>query len=609
MNFAVFSQYLQNLENENSRLAMTEILADFLKKLGEDEIENAVYLMQGSLVPSYKSLEFQMSSKMLIKSLARFQSNFSKEQESGENLFADSGFVMDFSGLEKKLEERFKELGDIGQLFEEILSSTERDNLRDLEIDVVYQKLKEIALLSGSGSQDQKISHLADLLMILDAKSTKFISRIVLGKMRLGFSSMTILDALSWAELGTKDDAKTLERAYQKKADLGKLAKAYLIDNKDLSADNLLNEYQVELGVPVVLALCQRLNSAQEIIDKMGPVLAEPKYDGLRIQIHINKAGFADSGLKYKAFTRNLEDVSHMFPELSKLATELAVENCILDSEAIGINTKTGEFLPFQETIQRKRKHGVADKAQELPIRFYVFDILMLNGERFIDENLDFRKEKLAKLIPNEESTVVRKTAFIVTEDPEELKAFHHQQLQDGLEGAVMKMPSSKYVAGRKGWRWVKIKEEEGQRGKLSDTLDCVMMGYYFGKGKRQSFGIGALLVGVVEKVDDDFVIKSISKIGTGLTDDQFREIKRLADENLSLNNKKPSLYKVDKNLAADKWLEPSLVLEIAADEITKSPIHKAGVALRFPRLIKIRKDKSWEEATSMEELKNIKIS
>lgn len=609
MNFAVFSQYLQRLEDENSRLLMTEILADFLKDLDEAEIEFALYLMQGSLVPSYKSLEFQMSSKMLIKSLARFQANFSKQENRGDSLFSDSGFVTDFSSLEKDLTKKFKELGDIGQLFEEVLASAGRDNLPELEIVDVYQKLREIALLSGTGSQDQKISHLAELLMNLDSKSAKFISRIVLGKMRLGFSSMTILDALSWAKLGSKEEAKILERAYQKKADLGKLAKAYLIENKDLTAKQLLAEYQVELGVPVVLALCQRLNSAQEIIDKMGEVLVEPKYDGLRIQVHINKSGFADTGLAYKAFTRNLEDVSHMFPELAQLANELDVDNCILDSEAIGINTETGKFLAFQETIQRKRKHGVADKAQELPIRFYVFDLLMLNGERFLEESLSERKAKLAELIPDDSSDVVRKTGYILTEDPDELKEYHHQQLQDGLEGAVMKMPSSQYVAGRKGWRWVKIKEEEGQRGKLSDTLDCVMMGYYFGKGKRQSFGIGALLVGVVDRVADEFVVKSISKIGTGLTDDQFREIKKLADENLSLENKKPDLYKVDKNLAADKWLIPSLVLEIAADEITKSPIHKAGVALRFPRLIKIRKDKSWEEATSVEELRDIKIS
>jgi DNA ligase-1 len=345
----------------------------------------------------------------------------------------------------------------------------------------------------------------------------------------------------------------------------------------------------------------------------MGTVIAEPKYDGLRIQIHINQAGFADTGLKYKAFTRNLEDVSHMFPELSQLVAELAkqnCDNCILDSEAIVINTETGEFVTFQETIQRKRKHGVADKAQELPIRFYVFDLLMLNDKGLLEESLEERKALLAALIPDENSAVLRKTSYIETANPEELKAFHHQQLQDGLEGAVMKMPSSQYVAGRKGWRWVKIKEEEGQRGKLSDTLDCVMMGYYFGKGKRQSFGIGALLVGVTDQDENgELVVKSISKIGTGLTDDQFREIKKLADDNLSAENKKPNIYLVDKNLAADKWLVPSLVLEIAADEITKSPIHKAGVALRFPRLIKIRTDKGWEEATSVSELANIKIS
>jgi len=584
------------------------------------DLEKAIYLMQGSLLPSYKSLEFQMSSKMLIKALARFKASFKQEsvqENTDNNLFADSGFVTDFSNLENELTQEFKALGDIGQLFEKVLTDAdlnygERTALV-MPISTVYDTLMKIAVASGTGSQDQKISQLADLLKLIDPLSAKYISRIVLGKMRLGFSSMTILDALSWAKTASKDDAKTLESAYQKKADLGKLAKAYLIDNKDLSVEDLFRSYQLELGVPVILALCQRLNSAQEIIEKMGTVIAEPKYDGLRIQIHINQAGFADTGLKYKAFTRNLEDVSHMFPELSQLAVELAKQNCescILDSEAIGINTETGEFVTFQETIQRKRKHGVADKAQELPIRFYVFDLLMLNGKGLLEESLEERKALLAALVPDEKSAVLRKTSYIETANPEELKAFHHQQLQDGLEGAVMKMPSSHYVAGRKGWRWVKIKEEEGQRGKLSDTLDCVMMGYYFGKGKRQSFGIGALLVGVTDQDENgELVVKSISKIGTGLTDDQFRKIKKLADENLSPENKKPNTYLVDKNLAADKWLIPSLVLEIAADEITKSPIHKAGVALRFPRLIKIRTDKSWEEATSVAELKNIKIS
>jgi DNA ligase-1 len=168
-----------------------------------------------------------------------------------------------------------------------------------------------------------------------------------------------------------------------------------------------------------------------------------------------------------------------------------------------------------------------------------------------------------------------------------------------------MKKPESAYVAGRKGWRWVKIKESEGQRGKLNDTLDCIMLGYYRGKGKRQSFGIGALLVGVLDQ--DSGQIKTLSKIGTGLTDKQFKEIKQLADQYLSSKNEPNAKYDLKKELKPDVLIEPKLVLEIAADEITKSPSHSAGLALRFPRLVKIRQDKDWQQATTLQELEEIR--
>jgi DNA ligase-1 len=340
----------------------------------------------------------------------------------------------------------------------------------------------------------------------------------------------------------------------------------------------------------------------------MGEVMAEPKYDGLRVQIHINKEKFADNGLQYKAFTRNLDDVTHMFPELAEVVEALDVKNCILDTEAVGIDKKTGRFLLFQETIQRKRKHGISDKAAEVPICFYAFDVILLDDKVFIEEELLLRKQKLNEIL--RDSVFVKKTQYLLVNDPAKLKSFHEEQLRLGLEGAVMKQKTSKYVAGRKSWRWVKIKEEEGSQGKLSDTIDCLMLGYYVGKGKRQVFGIGALLVGVLDKdVDGNLVVKSLSKLGTGLTDDQFREVKNLADQHLSKNNQKPAIYDVDKNLAPDFWLEPYLVLEVAADEISKSPIHSAGVALRFPRLIKIRSDKSFENATTLEELAFIHIS
>ena len=621
MLFKDFSVYLQKIENVSARLEITALLSSLFKDLMKDnqakeELTLATYLMQGSLVPSYLSLEFQMSEKMLIKTLAFVQAKIKGfDQVNADNLFSlvsgtDQGLFGDHSVLEKELTAQYKKIGDIGELFEQTLIELKSsEKLKEqFSIKEVHSSLSEIATTSGIGSQDKKIALLAQLLQKLDPLSAKYISRIILSKMRLGFSTMTLIDALSFVKNGAKTDSANLEKAFFKKADLGKLATAYLLEYPDLSSAELLKTYQVEIGIPVLPVLCQRLNSAVEIIEKMGEVMAEPKYDGLRVQIHINKSNFKDSGLPYKAFTRNLEDVTHMFPELDEVASALKVKNCILDTEAIGIDKKTGKFLSFQETIQRKRKHGVSAKALEVPLCFYTFDLILLNDEVLIEDDLLSRKNKLEVILTDGE--FIKKTKYSLISDPVELKNFHEKQLRLGLEGAVMKQKTSQYVSGRKSWRWVKIKEEEGSQGKLSDTIDCLMLGFYVGKGKRQAFGIGALLVGVLAKDQSgDLVVKSLSKIGTGLTDEQFKEVKNLADQNLTKNNHKPTIYDVNKNLSPDFWLEPKIVLEIAADEISKSPIHTAGVALRFPRLVKIRYDKNFEEVTTLEELSSIHIA
>lgn len=620
MLFKDLSVYLQKIDQVSARLEITAILADLFKDLmkderAEEELTLATYLMQGSLVPSYLSLEFQMSEKMLIKTLAFVEAKIKgSDQLNAGNLFsavsaADQSLFGNHSVLEKELTAKYKKIGDLGELFEQTLIELKSsEKLKEqLSIQAVHSSLSELAKTSGIGSQDKKIALLAQLLQKLDPLSAKYISRIILSKMRLGFSTMTLIDALSFVKNNAKTDSANLEKAFFKKADLGKLATAYLLEYPKLSSAELLETYQVEIGIPVLPVLCQRLNSAHEIIEKMGEVMAEPKYDGLRVQIHINKSNFKDNGLPYKAFTRNLEDVTHMFPELAEVVSSLKVQNCILDTEAIGIDKKTGKFLSFQETIQRKRKHGVSAKALEVPLCFYTFDLILLDSEVLIDEELLVRKNKLDEVLTNSE--FIKKTTYSLISDPVKLKAFHEEQLRLGLEGAVMKQKDSRYVSGRKSWRWVKIKEEEGSQGKLSDTIDCLMLGYYVGKGKRQAFGIGALLVGVLDKDESgDLIVRSLSKIGTGLTDEQFREVKKLADQNLSHKNQKPVIYDVNKNLAPDFWLEPKIVLEIAADEISKSPIHTAGVALRFPRLVRIRYDKNYEEATTLEELTSIHV-
>lgn len=600
MHFSLFADHLHQIEQRSKRLEITVVLRDLFRQLDAAEIVQATYLLQGGLTPNYISLEFQISDKLLLRALAHFaRIEAGQSQPESMSLFADDDAADQKQTAIVALSKRYKELGDIGQLFFEVLSRREQQVSAQLSIAEVYEQLRQIALAGGAGSQKLKVKLLVNLLSQLDPLSGKYISRIILGKMRLGFSTMTILDALSFAKTDSKQDSAALELAFQKKADLGKLAKSYLIDFTEQRTDDFVKSYQVEWGVPVLPALCQRLNSAQEIIDKMGQVVAEAKYDGLRVQIHVQNG-------ECRAFTRNLENVSHMFPELMQLPALIKAKNCILDSEAIGINLQTGAFLSFQDTIQRKRKHDIAAKAQEVPIRFYVFDILLLDDQSLIEEPFTIRRQKLEMVI--DDTNLIEKTKYELIAEAAPLKDFHERQLKLGLEGAVMKRPDSVYMSGRKGWRWVKIKEEEGSQGKLSDTIDCVMMGYYLGKGKRQTFGIGALLVGAVDRdAEGQLQVKTLSKIGTGLTDEQFRKIKTLADSKRA--SAQPDIYQVDKNLFPDVWLEPSIVLEIAADEISQSPIHSAGVALRFPRLVRIRHDKSWQDATTVGELGEIRIA
>ncbi len=611
MTFQHFAEYLAKLEQTSSRLTMTALLADLWRELTPAETTITAYLLQGVLLPSYVSLEFQLSTKMVLKALGRMQPSALVEPA---GLFTMSDYTpTQADQVSTQLLQQYKQLGDIGLTAEQVVATLAKLPTQVVQnthsIEQVYTALVQIARLGGSGSQEQKLDQLVQLLQLSSPLEAKYIARIIIGKLRLGFSTMTLMDSLSWAKHESKVDSEMLEMAYQQKADIGKLAESYL--HHDFS----LNAYRVEVGVPLVPALCQRLNTAAEIIEKMTDVYAEPKYDGLRIQIHIDKAGIIETDLSgqptgrkplYKAFTRNLEDVSDMFPELAAVVEQVQCQRCVLDSEAVGVELSTNKILPFQATITRKRKHEIEQSAQSVPIRFFVFDVMYVDQTELIGQPLNQRKQQLQEVIPHN-SSVVQVASYIATSDAEELHHFHEQQLAQGLEGAVMKQIDSEYRSGRKGWRWVKIKEHEGTSGKLSDTIDCVVMGYYRGRGKRTSFGVGAFLLGVVHEVEGELVVKTIAKLGTGLSDADFPAIKGLVDQHIAAAM--PNVFEVDKGLNPDVWIEPHVVLEIAADEITQSPLHSAGLSLRFPRLVRVRSDKNWQQATSITELQSISIA
>jgi len=566
MRFSEFSLYLEKLEKTSSRIEITKILADLIKKAESSEIDKICYLVLGSLRPKYEGLVFNLAEKMVIEAIA-----------------------IAYDTQKEDVVSLFKEKGDLGDVA--LFLSGKKGIKGDLSVEKAYNLLVEIARDEGEGSQERKINKLSEILLSLGGDFAKFVIRIVLGKLRLGFSDKTILDALSWFEANDKSLKPLLEKAYSVLPDVGLLS----LQVKKLGVKRASESISPKVGVPVLPMLAQRLKDPREMIQKMKKVGVEPKIDGLRVQIHLlkGKNGFV------KAYTRNLNEVSWMFPELKKIGDSIKSQAVILDSEAVGVDEKRKKLADFQTTMTRRRKHEIETYSSSVPIKFFVFDILLDGNENLMNLPFDKRKERLKKVVFDSE--VVKVVDYQETDSPGEIARLFKENIKKGFEGIMLKKIDSHYVPGRTGWRWVKMKEGEESEGKLADTVDGVIMGYYLGKGKRTKFGVGGFLVGIVDKDK----IKSLTKLGTGLTDDEFYLLKEKL-KGLEVKEKPKEYEEVDKTLVPDFWVRPSLVVEIAADEVTKSPIHSSGYALRFPRLVRLREDKDAFSATNVSEIKNL---
>jgi len=572
MKFQELAEYLEKLEGTSSRIVITEILADLFKRVSSQEISMTTNLLLGRLAPNYENLIFNVAEKMMLVAISR-----------------------SYQTPPEKVRDRYKKSGDLGlTAYEFATANYQKSTVTDPTITDIYQKLREISQYQGGGSQEEKIEGLSDLLRSVEPLSAKFIARIPIGKLRLGFSDKTVIDALSWMAVGDKSVSKEINLAYEVMSDVGRLAQ--MVKQKGVSG--ILKNINPEVGVPVQPMLAQRLKSPDQMIQKMGEVAVEPKYDGLRVLIHFKRGRPPNDGF-VKTFTRNLNETSWMFPEIQNIGKSLNVDEIILDSEAVGLDESTRKIANFQVTMTRRRKHGIGESQKKVSIQFYVFDVLLVDGKNLMRSSLLERRKVLESVLhPNKVFKLINQ---IKTKNPDLIRKEHRRLLDQGLEGVIVKKLDSEYVPGRTGWRWVKMKEAEEASGKLADTLDCVIMGYTTGKGKRAGFGMGQFLAGVL---DGEEIIKTITKVGTGLTDEQLEVLAKRLDKIKSKT--KPKEYVVHKDLEPDFWVEPVVVVELAADEITNSPNHSSGYALRFPRLIKFRDDKDTARATTMSEVKKL---
>lgn len=572
MKFHEVASAFEIIQPIQSRLEMTRQLAHLLSLCSPSEARIVCDLALGQLHAPYIGTQFNIAQKTAVKAVAL--------------LFGDDP---------KDIELASKSLGDLGL----VVAKMQWHSQSELTVLQLFERLEILERMSGIGSVDEKTLYLKQLLQELDPVSAKFVIRIILGSLRLGFSDMTLIDAMSWMISGDKSLRSYLEDAYNVCADIGLIAATLKSDGIDA-----IKSMSVHVGIPIRPSAAERLPNAKAIIEKIGACAAEPKIDGFRLQVHID---MTQEQHLIKFFSRNLLDMSLMFPEMMESCRNLGVKTLICEGEAIAYDPDTQSFLPFQETVKRRRKHDIEQASHEFPLRVFLFDILYLDGKDLMSMQYIQRRKILAELVARDTQGVFGMIEEKNIETAKELEDYFYETISTGLEGLVVKRLHAQYVPGKRNFNWIKLKRQE--EGHLEDTIDCVILGYYAGSGKRALFGIGAFLVGIFNESHD--VFQTIAKIGTGLTDEEWISLKKLCDEKAVLD--KPKNVTCAKELAPDVWVAPEIVCCVRADEITVSPlhtagktVHKNGYALRFPRFMGYRTDKSARQATTEKEIEHL---
>jgi DNA ligase-1 len=501
-------------------------------------------------------------------------------------------------------------------------------------IERVFSTLEKIAKTTGPGSQESKLKLLSSILSDTQPRESRYIMKLVMGTLRLGIADFTVMDALAIAFTGLKSNRSVLEKAYNVTSDLGAIAKT--LATHGLDSIKLL---KITLFKPVRPMLAERVATVEEALERMnGNGFAEYKLDGERIQVH-------KSSKSVELFTRRLDKITHHFPDLVESIKGLDVNETILEGEVVAIDPGTEAYLPFQLLMHRRRKHGIIEAMENYPVVMNFFDILYLDGtetiamplferrallEKIVYNNSRGRKISLRQAKTNKRSTFARKTGDdsnfetriegfnqsldynkkiklvpqIIVKQPSQVEMFMASAIENGCEGLMIKHPHSTYRAGAREYAWVKLKRE--YQSELADTLDLVIVGALYGRGRRVG-KYGALLLAAYDAKADLF--RSTTKVGTGFSDESLAKFFKDLEKYV-LSHKHP---RVDTGMKMDVWFEPKIVIEVIASEITLSPAHTAGInslkegfglALRFPKFTgKIRDDKKPEDATAVEEI------
>ena len=571
MDFAIIAETFQKMEATTKRLELTSLLVELIKSTPNELISKVVYLLQGILKPNFEGLELGVAEKLAIRAIVK-----------------SSGISV------QKVQNEYNISGDLGEAASSILKLKTQTTFvtEPITLERVYETLLKIANLEGKGSQDLKIKYISSLLNDATPTEGKFIIKILLGILRLGIAENTVMDALAITFTGKKENRIKIENAYNVSSDLGKVAE--IIANQGIDG---IEKFKIILFNPIRPMLADRVISEEEAVKKNSDKFAaEYKLDGERAQIH-------KKDNKIILFSRSLEKITQYYPDIVENVTKsLSTKEGIFEAEIVAINENTGEFLPFQELMHRRRKNDLEKAVQKYPITVNFFDMLYHNGENYLDMPYQQRRKILEEIVSVDKFSKLIPMTIVETED--DVKDVLENSINSGCEGLMLKVLNAPYRAGMRGSNWLKLKRE--YRNELGDSLDLIVVGAFYGKGRRTG-KYGTLLLATYNITNDTF--PTICKVGTGFTDDSLDQLYQILSNKVILK-KNPKVY---SEMEADVWFEPELIIEVVASEITLSPIHKtaldiirkgSGLALRFPKFTgKIRIEKSVHDSSTGEEV------
>ncbi len=643
MEYLELVRIYEKLELSSKRLEKTYCIAELISKTSASELDKTVLLLQGKVFPSWDERTLGIAAKSMLKVINLATGTSASETEN-----------------------EWKKTGDLGIVAMNLIKSKKQATLfsQELTVSKVFENLKKIAEVEGEGAVDRKIQLVAELLTSAKPEEAKYIIRTALEELRVGVGEGIIRDAIVWSSFpktvgiffkcknnhwnpavekclvcnepielnfrkesekfneerikNVDDFKKTLTDEAKKEfvvfADEKTAREAYnFIAETVQGAYDVANDFSVVAKIarekgysglldislmplrPIKVMLAQKVGNLNEGFETVGiPARIEFKYDGFRMQVH-------KDGKKIKIFTRRLEDVTKQFPEVvDYVSRNIDGASFIIDCEAVGFG-KDGKYLPFQSISQRiKRKYEIEKLARDFPVELNVFDIIYYDGKNLIKSPLSERLEIIRKIV-REEKRKITIAKGIDTIDLKEAEEFYKESLKAGNEGIMLKSLAAPYKPGSRVGYMVKLKP-------VMDSLDLVIVGAEWGEGKRANW----LTSFTVACIDGNGNFLELGKVGTGIKEKESEKGpeesgKENENETVTFNMLTEALLPlIIKEKGREVSVKPKIVIEIRFEEIQKSPTYSSGFALRFPRLVQIREDRSPEEISTLQMVKEL---